>query len=172
MATQTRRPVLFEAHAVVHDNFPAPGNPEKIVGSQGYPKHPRVEGVAGVNMGNAPVHPARKALANVRRILPASDHRSRGRLRRFLRRSRSVSDAGEFAVVRIRQGGRAPVESGPYRISAYHRDDDDHEHRQLFLEVCGDDFHNSSLTCACRAVSIVIIKHTFSDGMFANRDNV
>jgi hypothetical protein len=48
------RPVLFEAEAVVHDDFPAGGNLEEVVRGQCYPKHPRVEGEAGVDVGNTP----------------------------------------------------------------------------------------------------------------------
>jgi hypothetical protein len=72
-----QRPVLFEAHAVVHDDFPASGNPEEVVGGQRYPKHPRVEGVAGVDVGNAPEDLVREGLAYVRGRLPASDDRGR-----------------------------------------------------------------------------------------------
>ena len=64
-----QRPVLFEAHAVVHDDFPASGNPDEVVGGQRYPKHPRVEGVAGVDVGNAPVDTIGEVLVRVGGII-------------------------------------------------------------------------------------------------------
>ena len=96
-----QRPVLFEADAIVHDDFAASGNSEEVIGGQRYPEHARVEGVAGVDVGDAPVHPGRKRLSHIGGVLPASDHRRRGWLGRFLWRRRSVSDAGEFAVLCI-----------------------------------------------------------------------
>ena len=64
-----QRPVLFEALAVVHDDFPARGNPEEVVGGRRYPEHSRVEGVAGVDVGNAPVDAVGELLVRVGRII-------------------------------------------------------------------------------------------------------
>ena len=103
-----QRPVLFEAHAVVHDDFAACGNSEEVVGRQRYPKHSRVEGEAGVDVGNAPVDAIRVGLAHVGGVLPAADDRSRRWLGRFLWRSRSGYNADEFGFVRI----GTPVKNG------------------------------------------------------------
>ncbi len=64
-----QRPVLFEALAVVEDDFSARGNPEEVVGGRRYPKHSRVKGEAGVDVGNAPEDPTGKLLARVGRIV-------------------------------------------------------------------------------------------------------
>ena len=64
-----QRPVLFEALAVVDDDFPARGNLEEVVGGQRYPEHSRVEGVAGMDVGNAPVDAVGEFLVRVRRII-------------------------------------------------------------------------------------------------------
>ena len=64
-----QRPVLFEALAVVEDDFPAPGNPEEVVGGRRYPEHSRVEGVAGVDVGNAPEDAVGELLVRVGRII-------------------------------------------------------------------------------------------------------
>ena len=64
-----QRPVLFETLAIVHDDFPARGNPEEVVGSQRYPEHSRVEREAGVDVGNAPVDAGWEISARVGRII-------------------------------------------------------------------------------------------------------
>ena len=96
-----QRSVLFEALAVIHDDFPACGNSEEVVGGQRYPKHSRVEGEAGVDVSDAPVNAIRVGLADVGGVLPAADDRSRRWLCRFLWRSRSGYNADEFGFVRI-----------------------------------------------------------------------
>ena len=64
-----QRPVLLEAQAVVDDDFPASGNFEEVVGGQRYPEHSRVEGVAGVDVGDTPVNPFGEFLIRVGRII-------------------------------------------------------------------------------------------------------
>src|SRR5271157_4725721 len=44
-----QRPILFEALAVVENDFPTRGNLEEVVGGQRDPEHSGVEGVAGVD---------------------------------------------------------------------------------------------------------------------------
>ncbi len=72
-----QRPVLLEVNTVVHDDFPARGNLEEIVGAQRYPKHSRIERVPRVDMGNAPVDAIWEGLTHVRGILPCSNDRGR-----------------------------------------------------------------------------------------------
>ena len=102
------RPVLLEAHAVVDDDFAARGNPEEIVGSRRHAEHSRVEGVAGVDVGDAPENAVREGLAHIRGELPASDDLGGfGRDRRpgrFLRRG--------LRRVRLRRLLRAPCTHG------------------------------------------------------------
>ena len=83
-----QRPVLFEALAVVHHDLPARGDPEEVVGGHRHPKHSRVEGVAGVDVGNAPEDAAGEFLVRVSRIIwllcfhvPLDSVRRRGTLR-------------------------------------------------------------------------------------------
>ena len=47
------RPVLFEVHSVVDDDLPAGVDCEQVVGGQRDAEHPRVEGVAGVDVCDA-----------------------------------------------------------------------------------------------------------------------
>jgi hypothetical protein len=49
------RPVYLGAHAVVNDDFPATAKFEEVVGGQRDPEHTGVEGVAGVDVANAPI---------------------------------------------------------------------------------------------------------------------
>jgi hypothetical protein len=62
-------PVLFESLAVVGDDFPTGGNLEEVVRGQRHPKHSRVEGVAGVNVGHAPIDSVGEILVRVGRII-------------------------------------------------------------------------------------------------------
>ena len=63
------RPVLFEAHAVVHDDFPAGGRFEQVIGGQRRPEHSGVEREGGVDVGNAPVDAVGDCLARVGGII-------------------------------------------------------------------------------------------------------
>ena len=64
-----QRPVLFESHAIIHSHFPARRDLEEVIGAERYPKHPRVEGVAGVDVRDAPVDAVGETLVRVRRII-------------------------------------------------------------------------------------------------------
>ena len=64
-----QRPVELETLAVVDDDFPAAGGLEEVVGGQRDPEHSGVEGVAGVDVGNAPVDAVGEILVRVGRII-------------------------------------------------------------------------------------------------------
>ena len=132
-----QRPVDFDLHAVIDRDFSASGELEEVVGAQRYPKHSRVEGVASVVVGSAPVHPVRDGGARL--------------LRRLLWRSRSERDRNDLSFVRVRYGWRATVKSGTNRISANHREAEDHQRHHQLLEVCEINVHESSFTRGCRA---------------------
>ena len=82
-----QRPVLFEALAVVEDDLTAGGDPEEVVGRRRDPEHSGVEGVAGVDVGDAPVDAIGKLLVRIGRIIG---------LLRFDRRAGSLGRRGSL----------------------------------------------------------------------------
>ena len=66
METQSSGRSCLKRCAVVQDDFPARGHPEEVVGRRRYPEHSRVEGVAGVDVGDAPENAVREGLIDVR----------------------------------------------------------------------------------------------------------
>ena len=64
--TQIERPILLEAHAVVDDDFAAGRDLEEVVRRQRDAEHAGVEGIAGVDVSDAPKDPGREGLRHVR----------------------------------------------------------------------------------------------------------
>ena len=65
-----------------------------------------------MHVGDSPVDAIGVSLANVGRVLPASDDRGRGWLSRLLCRGRRGNAPNGWATVRASNGGRAPVQNG------------------------------------------------------------